>query len=156
VCAQRFGEVFMSKYGLIAGINWAIAATAVAGCFYVTSQIFAPIPPAAWPAGAPIYKVEQLKSANEILPSNARGMTASTTPLQTTTTQVMGQQKLTPAAQPFRNESADPGLSMTNANSSSQSNPPPRSQERVNIAPTSTNPPPSPGSENLPPYMRYF
>jgi hypothetical protein len=146
----------MGRNGLIAGINWAIAATAVAGSIFVISQIFAPITPATWSVGAPDYQVQQLKFANEILPSNRRGMDTSTIS-QSTSTQVMGQQGAFPKA-----NSADPGLAAGSNNAANQSEyraPVERYQPKeppAMVAPASPSPPPSAGAESLPSYMRYF
>jgi hypothetical protein len=146
----------MGRNGLIAGINWAIAATAVAGTIFVISQIFAPITPATWSVGAPDYQVQQLKSANEILPSTRRGMDTSTSSQQLTSSQVRGQQGSLP-----KSDSADPNLAAGSNNTANQNvprAPAGRSQpgEPYVVAPTSPAPPPSAGAEGLPSYMRYF
>jgi hypothetical protein len=145
----------MSKYSLIAGINWAIALTAVVGSVFVLSQIFAPIPPASWSVGAPGTQVqEQLKSANQVLPLSSQGSETYTPPLQST--QVSSQQKFS-TVQPQKNDSADPGPASGISNTANQSTTAPRPQpERYNVSPTSPAPPPSAGSESLPAYMRYF
>ena len=146
----------MGRNGLIAGINWAIAATAVAGTIFVISQIFAPIAPATWSVGAPDYQVQQLlKSANENLPSTRRGMDISNVS-QSKSTQAKGQQESFP-----KNSTADPSPAAGLNNSANQnvSRAPiarPQPAEQINVAPSSTNPPPSAGSEGLPSYMRYF
>jgi len=151
----------MRSHGLIAGINWAIAVTAVAGTVFVISQIFAPIPPTTLSVGAPDTQVQQLKSANESLPSNRRETGTSTFSQQSTATQVKGQQGSFQAGQLPRNDSA--GLSPTagsgtvaSQNGSSAPGQHPQPVERPAIAPMSSSPPPSVGTEGLPDYLRYF
>jgi hypothetical protein len=157
--ARRVLGSFMRSNGLIAGINWAIAAAAVLGSGLVISQIFAPIPPAIINVAESGYKVEQLKSAKEILPY--KGMDASAIPKQSisvSTTGIEGQQRSFPTAQQARTESAAPN-SATGYNQNMENQPrqsAPSRQPPVSIAPATSSPPPSPGSENLPPYMRYF
>lgn len=149
----------MSKYGLIAGINWAIAAMAVVGSVIVISQIFAPIPPATWSVGAPGYEAKQLQSANEILPLNGQRKETSNSTIQSS---VMDQQSSFQTAQPpARNNAADPRLATagsqnnTNQNAASPSTSRPQPSERVVVGPAGP-PTPSQGWENLPPHMRNF
>jgi len=150
----------MRSNGLIAGINWAIAATAVAGTVFVMSQIFAPIPPTTWSVGAQGNKV-QPKSANGILQYNRGEMGNSIIPQESTSIKVVGQQRMSPTVQqPLRNETAGQNFAAgfsNNTTNQNQSNPQ-RSQptERYGIAPSSPTPAPSAGAENLPDYMRYF
>lgn len=141
----------MNKYGLIAGINWAIAATAVVGSVFIMSPIFAPIPPATWPVEVPGYHVEKLQSAKESLPLRGSGIEFPNTPQQSSSAQLQGQQRII-ATQSSNVASADPGASAVSNNTA---NPHPL-PDRYPVAPASPSPTPSVGSENLPAFMRYF